>query len=122
MAQLSQPTWYFVPGGGFLRDFVSPRSFLLRVSKAASACATNGSAAASSFSHTACFSLTSFAIAAHLSASTLADSFSALTFSFSTPTWDAQHQQRKSNANGSDSVKNHRCRSCAAAAKAMQQC
>lgn len=42
------------PGGGFLRLLVSPRSFLLRVSSAASAWATSGSAAARSASQEAC--------------------------------------------------------------------
>lgn len=83
------------PGGGFLRDFVSPRSFLLSVSSAASACATSGSAAARSRSQAACFSLTSLAISAHFSASTLADSFSAFTFSFSTPTCRGPRPQRR---------------------------
>mmetsp|Transcript_31121 Transcript_31121/g.92728 ORF Transcript_31121/g.92728 Transcript_31121/m.92728 type:complete len:236 (-) Transcript_31121:6695-7402(-) len=77
------------PAGGFLSDFASPKSFLLSVSSAASACATSGSAAARSFSHDACFSDTSLAITAHFSASTCAAAFSTPTFSFSTPTCSA---------------------------------
>mmetsp|Transcript_12957 Transcript_12957/g.30918 ORF Transcript_12957/g.30918 Transcript_12957/m.30918 type:complete len:234 (-) Transcript_12957:799-1500(-) len=77
------------PAGGLLKALASWKSFLSNVSRAASACSTRGMAFARSASQLACCSETSFWICAHVSASTLALSLSAVTFSFSLPTSSA---------------------------------
>mmetsp|Transcript_14121 Transcript_14121/g.33937 ORF Transcript_14121/g.33937 Transcript_14121/m.33937 type:complete len:219 (+) Transcript_14121:1001-1657(+) len=83
------------PLGGFFSDLASPRSFLFRVSSAASAASTSGSALSSSACTDTCFSPTALAITAHFSASTCAasfsmaaDAFSLLTFSAKAPALD----------------------------------
>ena len=74
------------PAGGFFSDLASPRSFLFKVSSAASAWSTSGSAASRSACTETCFAATSVAITAHLSASTCAASFSTEAAAFSTST------------------------------------
>mmetsp|Transcript_24996 Transcript_24996/g.41820 ORF Transcript_24996/g.41820 Transcript_24996/m.41820 type:complete len:219 (+) Transcript_24996:3084-3740(+) len=78
------------PAGGFLRDLASPRSFLLSVSRAASAACTRGSAAARSASTDTCLAATAVATAALLSASMVAASFSMAALAFSSPTFSAK--------------------------------
>mmetsp|Transcript_24005 Transcript_24005/g.78122 ORF Transcript_24005/g.78122 Transcript_24005/m.78122 type:complete len:219 (+) Transcript_24005:2291-2947(+) len=78
------------PDGGFLSALASPRSFLLRVSSAARAASTRGSALSRSAWTDTCLAATSSAMTAHFSASTCASSFSTAAAAFSTPTFSAK--------------------------------
>mmetsp|Transcript_1362 Transcript_1362/g.2011 ORF Transcript_1362/g.2011 Transcript_1362/m.2011 type:complete len:219 (-) Transcript_1362:6662-7318(-) len=78
------------PLGGFFSDLASPRSFLLRVSSAASAAWTRGSALSSSACTDTCLAATSVAIVPHFSASICAASFSMFAFDFSMATLAAK--------------------------------
>mmetsp|Transcript_19760 Transcript_19760/g.49693 ORF Transcript_19760/g.49693 Transcript_19760/m.49693 type:complete len:251 (+) Transcript_19760:4867-5619(+) len=74
------------PAGGLPSAFSSWKSFLFNTSRAASAWATSGPAAARSRSQLAAWIETSFAILSHFAASRFAFSVSSFTFAFSIPT------------------------------------
>mmetsp|Transcript_20358 Transcript_20358/g.49201 ORF Transcript_20358/g.49201 Transcript_20358/m.49201 type:complete len:226 (-) Transcript_20358:6391-7068(-) len=77
------------PAGGFASDLSSPRSFLERVSSAASAFSTAGIAAAKSRSQSVCILDAASAITDVLAASSLAAAAATSTLDFSPPTTSA---------------------------------